>query len=195
MAVHGPSPGIPLNSSTLHTLTPLFFDCPSGPTEGMAATPPSAGRRSLMKTASLGNISAGRSFTRMTVCCQGTGIFSSLWCCTLIARVHVFLFLMYGFYSNCEALCFKKCYKNKVVIIIINISHPITGIRPVTQSMRLPKATITLTVTMMMTSSLSTATHGDHQREGCFLPHLKVLTSSYSLSPYMSTSNFMAVLG
>lgn len=50
----------------------------------------------------------------------------------------------------------------------------LTGIRIVTQSTRLPKVTITLTVTMTMTSSLSTAIHGGHQRDGCFLPHLKV---------------------
>lgn len=52
--------------------------------------------------------------------------------------------------------------------------HIFVGIRPVTQSMRLPKVTITQTLTMMMMNSHFTKTHGGHQRDDCFLPRLKV---------------------
>lgn len=73
MAVHGPIAVSPLNSSSV-PIWPLCPDLSSGPTEWMDATPPSAGRRSLMKTASLGSITAARSFMKTTVCCQGIGI-------------------------------------------------------------------------------------------------------------------------
>lgn len=55
-------------------LWPLCPNLSSGPMEWMDDTPPSAGRRSLMKTASLGSITAERSFMKTTVCCQGKGI-------------------------------------------------------------------------------------------------------------------------
>lgn len=72
MAVHGPIPVTPLNSSVCTLWTPCSH-LSSGPAVWMDTTPPSAGRRSLMKTASPGSITVGRSFMKMTACCQGTG--------------------------------------------------------------------------------------------------------------------------
>lgn len=101
-----------------------------------------------MKTACLGSTTAGRSSMKTTVCCQGTGI-------TPAALPAV--------------LCLQEEPKNKVLSSGLS-----SGIRPVTQSTRLPKGTITPTLTTMMMNSLCTTTHGGHQRDGCFLPRLKV---------------------
>lgn len=83
--------------------------------EWMDATPPSAGRRSVMKTASLGSITVGRNFMKTTVCCQGTGIslshcsFSScsnLCSCALLRIGNMLtckIFLLYGHrYQNSD---------------------------------------------------------------------------------------------
>lgn len=45
----------------------------SGPRVEMDASQPSGGRRSLMKIVSLGSITAGRSFMKMTACCLEKG--------------------------------------------------------------------------------------------------------------------------
>lgn len=70
MAVHGPSPDSDVEQQQRALPNP---GSPSGPTEGTAATPPSGGKRSLTRTASLESITAERSFMKTTVCCQGTG--------------------------------------------------------------------------------------------------------------------------
>lgn len=103
MAVHGLVPVTPVSSSSSHPLTPVP-DLSSGLMEWMDVTQPSAGRRSLMKTASLESIIAGRSFMRTTVCCQGTGItlsdspFSSNLCTSTLleceARTLLFLYFV-----------------------------------------------------------------------------------------------------
>lgn len=53
---------------------PLSPRLSSGPTERMDTIPPSAGRRSLMKTAYLGSTTVGRSSMKTTACFRGTGI-------------------------------------------------------------------------------------------------------------------------
>lgn len=55
-------------------IKPLSPDLSSGLMEWTGATQPSEGRRSLMKTASPGSITVEKSFMRMTVCCQVTGM-------------------------------------------------------------------------------------------------------------------------
>lgn len=130
-----------------------------------------------MKTTSLGSITVGRSFMKMTACCQGTGI--TLSDClsaldpTVLCAILSCLFQKLN-QKSFGKVCAKPCLPKS------SLFNMLTGIRIVTQSMRLPKVTITLTVTTTMMSSLSTATREGHQRDGCFLPHLKV-------SPYLHT--------
>lgn len=180
MAVHGPIPVIPMNCSSVHTLTsvPQRFIRSRG---GDGCHPTIRREEEFDEDRLSGEYYSGEEFYEDDSMLSGDRYFF------LIFTQQSYVLLYPVLLTNIFLVAFARNLKSYICY-----SVP-TGIRTVTQSMRLPKVTITLTVTTTTMSSLSTATQGGHQRDGCFLPHLKVSpVLTYSMN-YMFSVNALYV--
>lgn len=158
MAVHGPIPVTPLKQQQCAHFDPFPLASYQVPRSGWTPPHHPQGRGVWWRPLLWGVLQWG-------------GV---LWRWQYAVRGQVILFLTV-LLAHVGKLRIGNMHTCKIFILL----YMFTGIRTVTQSMRLPKVTITLTFTMTMTNSLSTMTHGGHQRDGCFLQLLKV--SFYTL--------------
>ena len=147
MAVHGPIPWSPPNRSKAPTLTPLHLSLARS--HGADGHHPTIRREDEFDEDRLsGEYYSGEEFYEDDSMLSGDRYY-------------------FSGSSRCALLTLRANQQSSLLWFFL-------GIRPVTQSMRLPKDIITQTLTTMMMNSLSTTTHGGHQRDGCFLQRLKV---------------------